>query len=163
MPVPQSIFRGPQWFSILMVAIASVSLHDVASTQQPPLEGCYRADRVLSSAATGVPRMITGDSAVSEHAYSRFELRSEGRVDRPGTYERNAWSRASHWQLDEGTLHVRLSTGHSGWDLRVVPDTTGDGSYVGEAEYLTDVVVVDGAWEAPRVKVRLTREHCPDQ
>lgn len=76
---------------------------------------------------------------------------------------RASWQRGSEWTLTGDSLQVRLSTGLSGWDLRLVrvrPSTRD--SFEGVAHYLTDVVVVDGSWKPPVVPVRVQRESCID-
>lgn len=136
----------------LLLVMITPPLHSAAG-----VEGCYRADRPLAeSASGGVP------------AAAAFRLLSGGRVARyPVRVMGSGWERASGWTQHGDTLVVRLSTGLSGWELRLLPapterDGTGDVAWVGPARYLTDVVVRDGTqWRPPRVLVRVRRESCP--
>jgi len=139
-----------------------------AAQQPDSIVGCYRANRPLGTAAspTGGPPAPGLDT---------FQLLPGGRVDRPhvgspagytqrmAANARASWQRGSEWTLTGDSLQVRLSTGLSGWDLRLVrvrPSTRD--SFEGVAHYLTDVVVVDGSWKPPVVPVRVQRESCID-
>ena len=151
-----------------IVALGVVPLPGRLGVVRPdPRVGCYRADRPLgtSASADGVPDSIgvrIGETGLGLRALAAFRLLEAGRVDRPGTVGREWWAIGSRWVAAGDTLNVRLSTRTSGWDLRLV-SARGSGAtvYVGEARYLTDVVVTDsGRWRPPRVAVRVTREPC---
>jgi hypothetical protein len=75
---------------------------------------------------------------------------------------RESWRRGSSWTATFDSLHIRLSTGLAGWDLRLARVTADPSHFEGMARYLTDVVVVDGSWEPPVVAVRVQREPCID-
>ena len=150
----------------LMALVAVLPLAGGAAVAQvdPPV-GCYRADRPLGTAASETSEIPGLDT---------FRLLEEGRVERPDVgrvpgytdaMERAAqrsWARVSRWHTMNDTLYVTLSTGLSGWDLKLVPaPDESDTAYVGTARYLTDVVVVDPAgWQPPKVAVRVMRESC---
>ena len=148
--------------------IGFVALPSGTFAQSDPRVGCYRADRPLgtSASADGVPGAIgerIGEAGPLLRMLATFRLLESGRVDRPGTVMRDRWRGGSHWVAAHDTLNVRLSTRTSGWDLRLVPVSDGDTVYIGEARYLSDVIVTDtgpSAWRPARVTVRVTREPC---
>lgn len=141
---------------------------DPAALKPDSVVGCYRANRPLGSAASPTGGMPTP-------GLDTFKLVPGGRVERPhvGTpagytermaaSQRASWQRGSDWIVTGDSLHVRLSDGFSGWNLRLVregPPTRE--SFEGVAHYLTDVVVVDSTWRPPVVAVRVQRENCTD-
>jgi hypothetical protein len=150
----------------LILAVIAVHL------QQPTL-GCYRADRALGTSANSAlvqgirspAGARIGEDSAGLPRLTTFRLLASGRVDRPEAVLRDLWQTASRWESASDTLHVALTTGTSGWDLRLVRDVEGRGvAYVGEAQYLTDVVVVGegaGAWRPLSVPIRVHRESCP--
>jgi hypothetical protein len=150
----------------LLLPAGRIHAQDGAATPAA-IEGCYRADRALGTSAASangraipgeVGRRIGEDSAAMPRL-ATFRLLPDGRTARPGLLMADDWERGSLWSLDGDTLRVRLSTGMSGWALRLVRSPgEGDGSYVGVARYLTDVVVV--GWRAPEAVVSVRRERC---
>jgi hypothetical protein len=153
-----------------IVVLGGVALSGRRAAAQPdPHVGCYRADRPLgtSASADGVPGPIgdrIGEPGPGLRPLATFRLLEAGRVDRPGTVGREWWALGSRWVAAGDTLKVQLSTRTAGWDLRLVLERrSGATVYVGEARYLTDVVLADsgrGGWRPPRVAVRVTREPC---
>ena len=141
----------------------------ICARAQSAVRGCYRASRPLGTAASadGVPGAIgeqIGEAGPALAKLATFRLLEEGRVERPGTAMEAWWKSGSRWTLNGDTLIVRLSTGTSGWQLQLVLDRrAGDSAYIGEARYITDVVIRDTsrtAWHPPRVPVRVNREPC---
>ena len=137
----------------------AVQAHDVI--------GCYRADRPLGTAASidGVPGTVgreIGEQGEALKILATFRLLAGGAVDRPGTFGRSSWQRGSRWTVTRDTLLVTLSTRTSGWALHLVrASAVSDSLYVGNARYLSDVVVKDtSAWKPPVVTVRVRREIC---
>lgn len=151
-------------FFALMLVAAKVKSAESAAAQSASRSGCYRADRSLGTSAStdgvrGSIRARLGEADPALRTLATFRLLEEGRVDRPGAVMREWWARGSRWSVTGDTLNVRLSTGTSGWNLRLVPTPgAGDSVYVGNAGYLTDVIVKD--WRPPEVSVRVTRELC---
>lgn len=141
-----------------------------ASAQPAPGQHCYRADRPLGTSAgsavgRGVPGAVgrqIGEDSASLSTLTTFRLLPDGRVARPDAALQRAWTGSSKWASSGDTLHVTLSTGLSGWALRLVHDVGGgDSVYVGTARYLTDVIVADtAAWKPPQHPVRVRREPC---
>ncbi|MBA2670266.1 MAG: hypothetical protein H0U67_07855 [Gemmatimonadetes bacterium] len=147
---------------VVGVAMALAGAGRPAEAQEAPQAGCYRADRPLGASRSGP---LAGADNPEAGALSRFRLLEDGQVDRPGTSGREWWAGRSRWEARGDDLHVRLSTGTSGWDLRLVrAEHAGGAEYVGEATYLTDVVVRDtagsGGWQRLKVEVRVSRESC---
>jgi hypothetical protein len=159
--------RDPQRSSSM--ATANGYAHFATAAVQPPdsVTGCYRASRPLGTAASP-----TGGTPTP--GLDTFQLLPEGRVDRPhvGTpvgwtdrmaaNARESWRRGSRWTATPDSLHVRLSTGLAGWELRLARVTGDPFQFEGMGHYLTDVVVVDGSWKPPVVAVRVRREPCAD-
>jgi hypothetical protein len=151
------------------MAAGNGSGHFAMSAMQPSdsMTGCYRANRPLGTAASP-----TGGTPTT--GLDTFQLLPGGRVDRPhvgtpvgwtermATNARELWRRGSIWTATPDSLHVRLSTGLAGWDLRLARVAGDPLRFEGMAHYLTDVVVVDGSWKPPVVGVRLRREPCAD-
>lgn len=122
--------------------------------------GCYRADRILGTAARA-------ESGLASHGFTTFHLLPGGAVARPQVptgSERRMWAAGSAWTLRADTLEVRLSTGLSGWVLLLEAHSDDrDTTFAGMARYITDVVVRDtSVWNtgALRIPVRVTRETC---
>lgn len=149
----------------VLVALVGLSSR-VAIAQPDPRFGCYRADRPLGTAASaeGVSGPIgerIGEAGLGLQAQATFQLLEGGRVERPATVLRRLWATDSRWVAARETLKVRLSTMTAGWSLTLVPEVSGsDTIYVGEARYMTDVIVASGDWRPPRVAVRVRREPC---
>jgi hypothetical protein len=149
--------------AILVYAARSAAGQPAASD---PRVGCYRASRPLGTAAEPHPER-------DAPGLETFRLLEGGRVERPqigrevgysagmAAAARAFWARGSRWAAAGDTLAVTLSTGTSGWALRLQPATGGAEAYAGEAHYLTDVVVRDTlAWRPRRAAVRVTRVAC---
>jgi hypothetical protein len=139
-----------------------------ASLEPDSVVGCYRASRPLGSAASPTGGMPTP-------GLDTFKLVPDGLVERPhvGTpagysegmaaSHRASWQRGSGWTVTGDSLHVRLSNGFSGWNIRLVRERPpNQETFKGIAHYLSDVVVVDGDWRPPAVAVRVQRENCTD-
>ena len=151
-------------------AAESVPVHlpGPAGQQVDSVVGCYRANRALGPAASP-----TGGTPTP--GLDTFQLLLGGRVERPhvgnpvgytdrmAAHARALWQRGSEWTVNGDSLHVRLSTGLTGWDLRLIRvRPPARDSFEGMAHYLTDVVVVDGSWQPPVIAVRVQREICID-
>ena len=152
-----------RFFALALIA-AIVQSAEPAAAQSTSRMGCYRADRSLGTSASddGVAGPVVvrlGEAGPALRTLTTFRLLDEGGVDRPGTVMQKSWVHGSRWGVTRDTLNVRLFTGLSGWDLRLVPTPgAGDSVYVGVARYLTDAVVKD--WRPPQVSIRVTRELC---
>ena len=152
--------------SLTVVLLCCMPMRAIAQSAVP---GCYRANRPLGTAASpgGVASPVgeqIGEAGAALATLATFRLLKDGRLDRPGTVMDALWKSGSRWHLSGDTLIVRLSTGTSGWLLRLpLVRHAAKSVYVGEARYLTDVVTRDTgrtAWQPPRVPVRITREPC---
>jgi hypothetical protein len=133
-------------------------------------EGCYRADRPLGTSAgsalgRGIPAPYgarIGEDSASLSSLTTFRLLPAGLVARPETFLHAQWARGSRWTSSGDSLDVTLSTGTSGWALRLARvEGTGDVVYKGAAQYLTDVIVRDSAaWLPPRYLTQVRQERC---
>jgi hypothetical protein len=151
------------WLTFLAAGCVACRSTPQAAPPAPDADvACYRASRPLGYSADGARE-------AADAAAARFELLPAGEVRRAGLAparladgSRNAMGWRGDWRRAGDTLHVRFSTGSSGWSLALLPDAPGLGprAYVGTATYGSDAIVRGQApWSAT---VTVLPERCED-
>jgi hypothetical protein len=163
----QVAMRHPLAAVVLAVLLGSDNA--IIGAQASQRAGCYRANRPLGSSPllTGIPDPIgerLGETGSGLKVLETFRLLDSGRVDRPGTVMRGSWAAGSRWRTKGDSVLIELTTLALGWHLSLLPVARGDSVFAGQAEFVSDVVVVgpgSNRYQPFRVTVLVAREQCP--